>query len=123
MPPLTYTKEIEKLVSPVDGAELLDDISRWFSDYIWHPDDVKQETCDMFALWSLVTWYGKQTKFFPMICITSPSKMSGKTLAIEMLEWTCNKSLKTSGAGITTAVLFRLCDRDQSERSYFLYRF
>ena len=94
---------------PVNGSELLDEITNWVSGYV----SARRESVEAMAVWAVSTWFVESTYFAPILCILSPTKQTGKTLIIDLLEWICRKPVRTSGIGITPAVIFRLNEQSQ----------
>jgi len=93
----------------VNGAELLDEIRGWIGGYVFAPE----ESINSIALWAVATWFVEFTYFAPLLTLLSPTIQSGKTLVIDLLEWICRETVRTSGVGITPAVIFRLNEKRQ----------
>jgi len=102
-------QQLEPWPEPVNGAELLDEIRGWISGYVFAPE----ESINSIALWSVATWFVEFTYFAPLLTLLSPTIQSGKTLIIDLLEWICRETVRTSGVGITPAVIFRLNEKRQ----------
>ena len=101
--------EPEPWPDPVNGSELLDEITGWISGYVF----TAGESVDAITLWAVSTWFVESIYFAPLLSILSPTKQAGKTLIIDLLEWICRKPVRTSGVGITPAVIFRLNEDSQ----------
>lgn len=107
-PPDHNTLDPEVWPAPVDGDQLLTDLSVWMRQYLYVP----QEVADAIAAWSVLTWCVESLTFAPLLVVSSASKRCGKTLLLEVLEHIARRGRLTSANGITTAVLFRLNERD-----------
>jgi len=93
-------------VDPVDGATLLDELAAWLRDYVYFP----QAAADAVALWIAATWFVEQLDFAVVLALVSATKRCGKTLLLELLKPVVRRGYRTSGPGVTPAVLFRLND-------------
>lgn len=91
---------------PVDGADLLDEIVSWISQYIYLPAGGSVAM----AVWSLVTWFIDELYFAPILALTSPTKRCGKSYVLHLIQHLVRRGNLTSGVGITSAVVFRLND-------------
>ena len=105
----TIRDDPEPHPEPVDGAKLLDDIKAWIGGYVI----VSEASLTAIALWVLATWFVAAVFFAPILAILSPTKRSGKTLLLDLLNWICRKVFLTSGVGVTSAVIFRLNEQYQ----------
>jgi hypothetical protein len=97
-------REILPWERPVDGARLLSDLSCGIRRYVV----IEQQQADAIALWVLFTHTFDAFEFAIKIIINSPTKRSGKTRLIEVLDRLVIKSLPISG--ITPAALLRLIE-------------
>jgi hypothetical protein len=86
---------------PVDGAELLDDITMAYRRFVVLPDG----GAEALSLWVLYTYVYDAFDVSPRIGFTSPTKRCGKTTALDVTEALVQKPLPTSN--ITAAALFR----------------
>ena len=93
----------------VDGANLLEEIQAWLEAYVVIP----KEAAAALALWSVATWFVTVAYFAPILVLQSPTKQSGKTLVLDLLQWICRRAELTSGVGVTSAVIFRINERSQ----------
>ncbi len=96
--------EPEPWAEPVDGAELLDDLSAWFTRYVHLPP----HAAVAIVLWAAATWYIAFTYFAPLLAILSATKQCGKTLMLDLLRYVVRLGHLTSGTGVTAPVIFRL---------------
>ncbi|MHB8481618.1 MAG: bifunctional DNA primase/polymerase [Nitrospiria bacterium] len=101
--------EVEPWDVPVDGEELLDEISKWIEKYIFLSSG---DSC-LIAAWVMATWLADSFRIAPILSILSPTKGSGKTSLLDLLNQIVCRPLKTSGVGITPANLFRLNESHQ----------
>ena len=92
----------------VNGSELLAALAVWFGRYLYLP----KGAADAIALWTVATWFVADFYIAPILALLSATKRCGKTLLLDLLRLVVRRGCTTSGVGITTAVLFRLNDRD-----------
>lgn len=92
--------------APVDGAELLSDLSAWIRRYVW----VSPESADALAVWAVLTWFVDVVYFAPILALLSATKRCGKSLVLDLLRTVVRRARPTSGIGATSAVVFRLND-------------
>lgn len=102
-------QQVEPWPEPVDGAELLDEIKNWVGGYVV----VSDESLDAITLWTVATWFVEDIYFAPILALLSPTKRSGKTLVLDLLNWICRRPTLTSGVGVTSAVIFRMNEQYQ----------
>ncbi len=86
---------------PVDGLELLEEITGVLKKYVILPDGGK----DAIALWILTSWAHDVFEIFPLLIINSPTKRCGKTTLLDVISAFVPRPLVTSN--ISTAALFR----------------
>ncbi|MFQ5903312.1 MAG: DUF3631 domain-containing protein [Candidatus Binatia bacterium] len=102
-PPATF-KKVEPTSEPVNGVELLDELSTWLTKYIYLPPGA----ADTIAVWTVATWLVDYIYIAPILALLSPTKRSGKTLVLDLLARIVRRPASTSGMGVTSAVVFRL---------------
>jgi putative DNA primase/helicase len=90
-----------------NGAALLTALAEWVTGYLY----LSRYAVDAVALWIAATWYVGVTDFAPLLALISATKRCGKTLLLHLISLTSRRGYGTSGAGVTTAVLFRLNER------------
>jgi putative DNA primase/helicase len=95
---------IEPWPDPVDGAELLDDLTEVIRRFVIVGLAAARAT----ALWVVFTHAFAAAHFAPKLCITSPQKRSGKTRLIEALAYLVARP--RSAAHLTAAALFRVIE-------------
>jgi len=89
---------------PVDGAELLSDLSRELETYVVLPPGAAIAV----PLWILMTYVLDVLWILPRLAITSATMRSGKTTLLTMLSALCHRPV--AAANLTPAVTFRLID-------------
>ncbi len=101
------------------GAELLDELVAWFTEYVHQPPPAAIAV----ALWTAATWFVEQLDYAPVLAVISATKRCGKTHLLHLLKPVARRGYATSGSGVTTAVVFRINDRlrptlcvDEAER-------
>jgi putative DNA primase/helicase len=94
--------EIEPWPEPVDGTEMLNQISQTFSRYIVLPDGAS----DVLALWCAHTHVFKAFICSPRLNISSPDKRCGKTTLRDVAALFVSRPVLTEN--LSVAVLFRL---------------
>ena len=87
---------------PVDGAEVLDAISKRFDHYVVMPEGA----ADMNALWCAGTHMYRLFQKFPRQCTTAPTEECGKSTLCNVTSLFCARAKRTDN--MTTAVMFRL---------------
>jgi hypothetical protein len=87
--------------NPVDGAELLNDITTALARYVI----ADRETLRAAALWAVFTWFIDVVQVAPIANITAPEKRCGKTILLSALGKLVYRPLQL--ANIATAALFR----------------
>jgi putative DNA primase/helicase len=97
-------KDPECWPDPVDGGEVLAEISDTFSRYLALPDGA----ADVLALWTAHTHCFEAFIHTPRLNLFSPEKGCGKTTAIDVIAPMVPRALRTES--ITAAVLFRLVE-------------
>ena len=96
--------DVEPWPQPVNGAELLDDVSKSFSRYVALPPGA----ADVMALWALHCHCFEAFQITPRLNITSPEKGCGKTTVLDVVALLVPRPLRTEN--LTTPVLFRLIE-------------
>lgn len=89
---------------PVDGAQVLHEVSATFTRYLWLPPGA----ADVFALFTAHAHAFTAFLHTPRLNLFSPEKRCGKTVALDVLASLTPRSLRTEN--ITPAVLFRLVE-------------
>jgi len=105
---------------PVDGAELLSEISVAIRKHVVMADHCRDTT----ALWTLHTYLIDRFLVTPRLGIRSPTKRCGKTTLLDVLGCLVARPLPTTN--VTSAAIFRVVERDQptlliDEADTFLY--
>jgi hypothetical protein len=95
---------IEPWPSPVNGVELLDEISEAIGRYVV----MSSESKGMLALWTTHTHCFDRFSHSPRLAIVSPEKNCGKTTTIDVLSRLVARPLPT--ANITAAAVFRIVE-------------
>jgi putative DNA primase/helicase len=100
-----FMEEVELWPEPVDGVELLNDLTATFKRHVALPDfaDV------LMALWVVFTYAIDAAFTAPILAITSPQKRCGKTTLLALLTQLVHKAL--SASNITAAALFRSIEK------------
>jgi putative DNA primase/helicase len=96
--------DVDPWPHPVDGAELLSDLSAAIRRFIICPD----ETAHAAALWIAMTWFIDVVQVAPLAVITAPEKRCGKSQLLFLLGRLVLRPLAASN--ITPAALFRAVD-------------
>ncbi len=91
--------------TPVDGAELLDEIVAMLSRYCI----AERHTLEAAALWAVMTWLMDKVRTAPIANITAPEKRCGKSVMLTAIGNLSFRKLQTSNA--STAVIFRAIDK------------
>jgi putative DNA primase/helicase len=94
--------DVEPWPEPVNGAEILDAITRRFLDYVVMP----QAAAFMLALWCALTHIFKLFQISPRLNICAPMPECGKTTLRDCASLFCARSFPTDN--MTTAAMFRL---------------
>ncbi|MDA8048546.1 MAG: hypothetical protein M0002_00775 [Rhodospirillales bacterium] len=89
----------------VDGAALLDELSRFFAEHAFLPPGA----ADVLAVWATQTYCYYLFPHTPRLSITSPEKGSGKTTVLDLLERIVCKPM--SVVNITPASVFRSIEK------------
>ncbi len=100
-------EEPEPWPDPVDGAALVEGIAAIFDKYIALPDGASTAL----ALWALHAFAFEAWFTSPTLCLTSPTKRCGKTLALIVLGALVSRRLFASN--VTAAVLYRAIEKYQ----------
>ena len=90
--------------SPVDLAELLDDIKRTVRRFIVCDEKVSVAV----TLWVAFTWFTGWAHVAPLLVITAPEKRCGKTQLLSLAKWLSYRALAVSN--ITSAALYRVIE-------------
>lgn len=98
------TADPEPSPDPVDGAELLSDLSRELETYVVLPPGAAIAV----PLWILMTYVVDAFYVLPRLAVTSAVLRSGKTTLLQMLSVLCHRPV--TAANLTPAVTFRLID-------------
>lgn len=93
--------EVEPWASPVDGADLLDDITHALARHVI----ADKETLRAAALWAAFTWFVDVVQVAPIANITAPEKRCGKSILLTALSKLVHRPLQVSN--IAPAALFR----------------
>jgi putative DNA primase/helicase len=96
--------EIEPWPDPVDGAEVLDAISKRHRAYVALPD----YAADVCALWEAHCHFFEAFDITPRLCVTSPEKGCGKTTLLDVIALFVPRPLRSEN--LTAAVLFRVIE-------------
>jgi Protein of unknown function (DUF3631)/Primase C terminal 2 (PriCT-2)/RepB DNA-primase from phage plasmid len=97
-------QSIELWPSAVNGAELLDEISKTIARYVVLPPGVS----DTLAIWALHTHCFNFFEHSPRAAITSPEKGCGKTTTLDVLGCLVANPLPTTNTSV--AVIFRVVE-------------
>lgn len=95
---------VEPWSSPVDLAELLDDINRTIRRFII----CDEEDSVAVALWVTLTWLIDRAQVAPLLVITAPEKRCGKTQLLSLVKCLVYRPLVASN--ITPAAVYRVID-------------
>ncbi len=93
--------EPEPWPDPVDGDELLNDLTEVFKRHVILPESAALAL----SLWVLHSHAHDAARVSPILCLSSPEKRCGKTTALTLLQALVRKPLPASN--ITSAALFR----------------
>jgi Protein of unknown function (DUF3631) len=99
--------DVEPWPSPVDGAELLDELARAVLSYV----KLTPTQADALTLWACFSHVHDAFDVSPRLVVTSPQKRSGKTTLFSVLHRIVAKPRAASG--ITSSALLRLIERHQ----------
>ena len=97
--------ETEPWPDPVNGADLLDDITKLLLRFLVMPKDAAEAV----ALWSVLTHCHDAAEHSPILAVTSPVPRCAKTKLLELLAGLVFKALST--ANITASALFRSIEK------------
>lgn len=100
--------DVEPWPEPVDGSELLSEVSAHIDQYLYLP----RASADAIAAWSVLTHCREWLAFAPLLIPHSSTKRCGKTNALVLMTPIVRRGRLTSATGITPAVVFRLNERD-----------
>ena len=89
-------------------AEILDLISAKFKEHVKFQDE---SDADALALWVAMTYVMEHLEIAPMLYMTSPEPMCGKSTVMKLLKVFCHRAEMVSK--ITPAAIYRLIERDQ----------
>ena len=98
--PLEF-ESIEPWQYPVDGAQLLDGLSKAFSRYLVLP----QQSATALALWVLFTHLIDSAEVAPILAVVSPEKRCGKSTLLALLSRLVYRPMPASN--ISPAAIFR----------------
>jgi putative DNA primase/helicase len=98
---------VEPWPDPVDGADLLNDLSKHLRRYVVLPE--KGDTAA--ALWTLHTWVFQSFDITPYLAITSPARRCGKTVLMTLLYWLCWRGKKNDS--MSKAAIYRSVEHDR----------
>lgn len=93
--------EVEPWPAPVEGADLLDDITHALARHVI----ADKETLRAAALWATFTWFVDVVQVAPIANITAPEKRCGKSILLTALSKLVHRPLQVSN--IAPAALFR----------------
>jgi hypothetical protein len=91
----------DSVVGDVDGAELLDELVTHFSRYMV----MTESQTYVVSLFTVMTYCVKAFTVVPYLRVDSPTKRTGKSRLLELLEFAVQAPLKTGG--VSEAALFR----------------
>jgi putative DNA primase/helicase len=97
--------DLEAWPTPVDGAELLDDLAKAVRTFVVLPEHADRAI----ALWITFTHLTGTVGVAPILAFTSPEKRCGKTSALGVLNALVARPL--SASNITAAALFRSIEK------------
>ena len=100
-------EDVEPWESPVDGAELLNELAATVKRFII----CHEETAHAVALWVTMTWLIDVVHVAPLAIITAPEKRCGKTQLLSLMSMLVKKPITASG--ISPAALFRSIEKWQ----------
>ena len=89
-------------------AEIVDVISAKFKEHVKFQDE---SDADALALWVAMTYVMEHLEIAPMVYVTSPEPMCGKSTVMKLLKVFCHRAEMVSK--ITPAAIYRLIERDQ----------
>ena len=89
-------------------AEILDLISAKFKEHVKFQDE---SDADALELWVAMTYVMEHLEIAPMLYVTSPEPMCGKSTVMKLLKVFCHQAEMVSK--ITPAAIYRLIERDQ----------
>jgi hypothetical protein len=89
-------------------AKILDLISAKFKEHVKFQDE---SDADALALWVAMTYVMEHLEIAPMVYVTSPEPMCGKSTVMKLLKVFCHRAEMVSK--ITPAAIYRLIERDQ----------
>ena len=89
-------------------AEILDLISAKFKEHVKFQDE---SDADSLALWVAMTYVMEHLEIAPMVYVTSPEPMCGKSTVMKLLKVFFHRAEMVSK--ITPAAIYRLIERDQ----------
>jgi len=96
--------ETESWPQPVDGAALLDEISRTIGAHVIMPE-ASRDSC---ALWAAHTYLLDCTMISPRLAITSPTRGCGKTTALDVISQLVLRPLPA--ANVSASAIFRVVE-------------
>ena len=85
-------EEVEPWPEPVDGADLLDDVTHALARHVI----ADKETLRAAALWAAFTWLVDVVQVAPIANITAPEKRCGKSILLTALGKLANRPLQVS---------------------------
>ncbi len=95
---------VEPSAEPVDGADLLEDITETLQRFVVLPDHAAETV----AFWIMFAWAFDAWTIAPMIQISAPERACGKSRLLEVIGALVPKPLPTGS--ISTAALFRVIE-------------
>ncbi|WP_247535386.1 DUF3631 domain-containing protein [Ralstonia pseudosolanacearum] len=98
-------EDVEPWPDPVDGAELLTEITRTIRRFII----CDPETVAATALWCMATWFVDHVNVCPILLINAPEKACGKTQLLTLAGKLVPRPAQA--AGISPSVLFRMIEK------------
>ncbi|MEY3224622.1 MAG: hypothetical protein RL565_812, partial [Pseudomonadota bacterium] len=98
-------KVFEPWPNPVNGAEILDAVSKTIHRYVF----CNRDTATVATLWIAHTYLMDCIRFSPLAIITAPEKGCGKSTLLGVMASMVNKPMPTSA--LSSAVLYRMVDK------------
>lgn len=103
-----YANETEGMVSNQSIADTLELMASVLKEHVKFQND---SDADALALWIAMTYVMEHMEVAPLVYITSPEPMCGKSTVVKLLKVFCHNAEMVSK--ITPAAIYRLIERDQ----------